>query len=212
MKLTKLKQLAAVVALAGASSGAMATCSSEPYIGSICYTAASFCPAGPYMQANGQMLPISQYSAVFALLGTNFGGDGRVTFGLPDLRGRAVVGSGQAPGLSNVNLAEARGTESTTLLQRNLPPAAPTTVNIAVNTVAGTQTSPASGNTYLGASGAGPGAATIWSNASGTPVNLSGVSVTGGSSGGQGVPVSTLPPELGMTACIAVQGLFPSRP
>jgi microcystin-dependent protein len=210
MKFRKIRQLAAVAALACASTGAMATCSSEPYIGSICYTAANFCPNG-YFAANGGVQSIPQYSALFSLLGTNFGGNGTSTFGLPDLRGRAPVAAGQGPGLTNVVLGQSRGAEGVNLALSNLPPAPPATVSIAVNTVAGSQTSPANGNTYLGASGAGPGAATVWSNASGSPVNLSGVTVTGGASG-QGLPVNTLSPQLGLTACIAWSGLYPSRP
>lgn len=213
MKFAKLNQLAVVAALVSASTGVMATCSDQPYMGSVCYTAANYCPSPYYAPAQGQIVAVSSNSALFSLLGCTFGGNCQTTFAYPDLRGRAAVGSGQGPALSNVALGQARGAETVTLVQSNLPAAAPTTVNIAVNTTPSSQTSPASGNAYLGASpAAGPGQATIWSNTSSTPVNLAGVTVTGGSSGGQSAPVYTIPPELGMTACIAVQGLYPSRP
>lgn len=207
----RLTGIAAGLALAATlSSTPAAACGVEPYLGEICTFGFTFCPRG-YLAADGSILSIASNSALFSLLGTTYGGNGTTTFALPDLRGRAAIGTGQGPGLSNVVIGEVRGSETVTLTTANLPAAAPTTVSIAVNTDAGTQTSPAGGNTYLGASGPGPGAATIWSNASGNPVNLSGVTVSGGS-GGQNYPVNNLPPELGVTVCIATQGVYPSRP
>lgn len=73
---------------------AHATCVEEPHIGSICFTATSFCPRD-YLPAEGQLLAITQYTALFSFLGTIYGGDGRMTFGLPDLRGTFPVGVGQ---------------------------------------------------------------------------------------------------------------------
>ncbi|MDD5388264.1 MAG: tail fiber protein [Gallionellaceae bacterium] len=186
-------------------------CSSEPFIGSICITASTFCPSPLYLPANGATLPINQYSPLFALIGTTYGGNGTTNFMLPNLNGRVPVGAGA--GLSPVILGQTRGAESTTLLQSNLPAAAPLTVTVAVNSDPGTATSPAGGNARLGASAAGgPSSATMWSAAAANPVNMAGVSVSGGLSGGGSVPIATLPPELGVNYCIAVQGLFPSRP
>ena len=68
-------------------------CSSEEYIGSICYTAAQFCPAG-FVPADGRSLNIQQYNALYSLLNTVYGGDGKTTFNVPDLRGRVAVGQG----------------------------------------------------------------------------------------------------------------------
>jgi microcystin-dependent protein len=69
-----------------ASSRAEASCVPQPYLASICITAASFCPKG-YLDASGQMLPIAQNTALFSLIGTTYGGDGKVTFALPKLNG-----------------------------------------------------------------------------------------------------------------------------
>jgi len=209
-------RLATTLAL---SSGFLCTaeataCSSEPFIGSICITANSFCPSPNYLPANGATLPINQYTPLFALVGTTYGGNGQTTFMLPNLNGRVPVGAGAAgPGLSPVSLGQTRGVEATSLLQSNLPPAAPLTVNVAVNSDPGTAASPAGGNTRLGASPAsGPTSALMWSAAAANPVNLAGVTASGGLAGGGSVPVNTLPPELGLNYCIAVQGIFPSRP
>jgi microcystin-dependent protein len=139
--------------------------------------------------------------------------DGRSTFMLPDLRGRVPVGVSMGAGLTNVNLGQTRGMETTTLLLSNLPAAAPLTVNVAVTTDAGNSNSSAGGNTRLGASPSGsPTAANIWSATSANTVNLAGVSASGGLTGGGGVPINTLSPELGVNYCIAVQGVFLMRP
>jgi microcystin-dependent protein len=188
-------------------------CSTEPYIGTICATTYNFCPSPEYLPAQGQTLQINQYQALFALIGTNYGGDGRTNFVLPDLRGRVPVGMGQGAGLSNVTLGQKRGAEAVALNQSNLPAAVPLTVNVAVNTGVGGSTTPAGGNAFLGASPAsGPTSATMWSNAAASPVNLSGVTASGGLTGGNSNPVATLSPELGFNYCIAVQGIFPQRP
>lgn len=89
-----------------------AACGSEPYIGEVCTFTFGWCPQG-YAAANGQMLPINQNQALYSLLGTTYGGDGRTNFALPDLRGRVVVGAGAgAPGLPAVTLGQKRGAES----------------------------------------------------------------------------------------------------
>ncbi len=82
--------LALGMATAGLSGTAEASCSMEAHLGSVCMTAATFCPRGT-TEAKGQLLAISQYSALFSLLGTRYGGDGRTTFALPDLQASAPV-------------------------------------------------------------------------------------------------------------------------
>jgi len=94
--------------------------SSEPLLGSMCVFAGNFAPRG-YALAQGQLLPISQYSALFSILGTTYGGDGRTTFALPDTRGRAVIGQGQGPGLSDYRLGEKGGVETVTLTVAQMP-------------------------------------------------------------------------------------------
>ncbi|WP_417528666.1 phage tail protein [Marinomonas shanghaiensis] len=95
-------------------------CSTEPYIGSVCVMATDYCPRG-YSVAAGQTNTISSNQVLFALLGYNFGGDNRTTFGYPDLRGRAPIGTGQAPGLTNFNLANKVGQEAHTLALSQMP-------------------------------------------------------------------------------------------
>ena len=82
----------------------------DPFIGEIMLVPYSFCPRG-WAETNGQLLSISQYSALFSLLGTTYGGNGRTNFGLPDLRGRVAVGQGLGPGLRSRNLGQRGGKE-----------------------------------------------------------------------------------------------------
>jgi len=91
-----------------------------PFIGEIGLFAGTFAPGG-WALAAGQLLPISQYTALFSLLGTTFGGDGRTTFALPDLRGALAVGEGQGPGLSLWSLGQRTGVEALTLTQAQMP-------------------------------------------------------------------------------------------
>lgn len=93
---------------------------SEPYIGEITLYPYNFAPRN-WAFCNGQILSIAQNTALFSLLGTTYGGNGTVTFALPDLRGRAAISAGQGPGLSNRTLGETVGTETVTLTTANLP-------------------------------------------------------------------------------------------
>src|SRR5688500_11003384 len=94
--------------------------SAEPFLSELRIFSFDFAPGG-WAQCNGQLLPINQNQALFSLLGTTFGGDGRTTFALPDLRGRAIVGNGQGPGLSSYALGQRGGSESVTLAETQLP-------------------------------------------------------------------------------------------
>lgn len=82
----------------------------DPYLASVDIFAGNFAPRG-WAFCEGQLLPISQYSAVFSLVGTTYGGDGRTTFGLPDLRGRVAIGTGNGPGLTSRPLGQKAGGE-----------------------------------------------------------------------------------------------------
>lgn len=84
---------------------------STPFLGSILSVAFNFAPKG-YISCNGQLLPINQNQALFALLGTTYGGNGIQTFGLPNLQGRAALSSGQGPGLQNYVLGRIAGAQS----------------------------------------------------------------------------------------------------
>lgn len=85
----------------------------EPFLGEIMQFGGTFCPRG-WAKTDGQLLPIAQNSALFSLLGTTYGGDGRTTFALPDFRGRVAVAPGTGPGLSPYRLGQKGGTETNT--------------------------------------------------------------------------------------------------
>ena len=106
----------------------------EFYIGEIIIGGWTFCPRGT-AEADGQLIAITQNEALFSLYGTNFGGDGRTTFGLPDMRGRSPVHVGQGPGLANRQLGQKGGTQSVTLTQNQMPSHTHTVTSTATTTV-----------------------------------------------------------------------------
>lgn len=161
---------------------------------------------------NGSQMQIQQYNALYALLGTNFGGNGTTTFGLPDLRGRQIIGMGQGPGLSNRMVGQSFGAESATLTAGNLPPHNHTLTASNTDSANLTQT-PAPGWT-LGAAAS----VTTARPAVTTPVQMYGspnpanpVPSAPTSVAGSGTPVTTMPPALCLNFCIALMGIFPSR-
>ena len=93
---------------------------SEPFVGEIRMFAGNFAPRG-HALCDGQLLAVAQNDALFSLLGTIYGGDGRTTFGLPDLRGRVPIHAGQGPGLSNRRLGNKGGLEAVTLAEAHMP-------------------------------------------------------------------------------------------
>lgn len=224
--------LACAIALPLIAAQPAAACGSEPTLGEICTFGFNFCPQG-FLPANGSLVSINQNQALFSLLGVYYGGDGRTTFGVPDLRGRAVVGTGQGAGLSNVNLGQMRGAEQATLsvnqmpnhthaTQYTSPSVTQPTVNVAVTAkLAGATAGTPAATLQLGDTGRAP--IYVASSAAGNNVALAGVSATASgvalSGGGVAIaatggnqPVATLPPELGLTVCIASQGIYPMRP
>ncbi|NML18670.1 phage tail protein [Azohydromonas sp. G-1-1-14] len=208
-----LRAVAAAAVLGGASLGAQA-CADTPFLGQICTFAFNFCPTN-FLPANGQELLIQQNTALFSLLGTQFGGNGTTTFKLPDLRGRAAVNQGQGPGLSPVLMGQVSGVETTTLTVNQLPNhthamGGSVTVNALTTETAGATGAPAAGANTIGKIGAGSPAYYAYNAAKAVPVpaTLSGsIGATGGSQ-----PVSVLDPRLGMNFCIAVNGIYPPRP
>ncbi|RZK50946.1 MAG: phage tail protein, partial [Hymenobacter sp.] len=116
----------------------------DPILGEIRAVGFPFAPRG-WALCQGQSLPISQNTALFSLLGTTYGGDGRTTFNLPDLRGRLVVNAGQAPGLSRYVPGQTGGTETVGLTAAQLPAHTHSLAGLAVhvNSNAGNSTSPA---------------------------------------------------------------------
>ena len=171
----------------------------DPYIGALMpmagKTPGGTCPRG-WLPAEGQLLRIQSYTALFSLLGFSYGGDGQTTFGLPDLRGRTAVGVGQGPGLSQLDQGEQGGNDRTTLLLPNLP-----AHNLAATTVTATHAAPDATRTLAQAQNAGLYAS------GGTPVTLAQSGVAG-----QSQPVPTMSPYLTIIWCIATEGAFPPRP
>ncbi len=171
----------------------------SPFLGMIALFGFNFPPRG-WAICNGQLLSISQNSALFALLGTIYGGNGVTTFGLPDLRGRVPLGVGQGPGLSNYVQGQVGGTENTTLVAANLP-AHTHTVN--ASTDIASVGSPA-GNS-LGASARGGITPYVVGNANQVAMGATTSSV------GSNTAINNMQPYLTMNYCIALEGIFPSR-
>ena len=164
----------------------------EPFIGQIIMFGGNFAPRG-WALCDGQLLPINQYTALFSILGTTYGGDGRVTFGLPDLRGRVAMHAGNGPGLTPRSLGFASGTETNTLNTTQLP-----SHNHAIpNKEEGDTDNP--DNAFIAGDG---------TNAFGTTSdgNLNSTSNTGGNQ-----PVNNMPPFRTVNYIIALIGTFPSR-
>jgi len=171
----------------------------EPFLGQIMSFAGNFAPVY-WMQCTGQLMSISQNTALFSLLGTQFGGNGQTTFALPDLRGRRIIGQGQGPGLQMYDIGEASGTETKTLLTSNLPPHNHI-ISLQCDVENSGETNPQ--NNYLGTSGESIYSAGASSRMATLPLACS---ITGGSQ-----PFNILTPYLALTQCIAVEGIYPSR-
>ena len=160
----------------------------------------TFAPKG-WMTCQGQILSIAQYSALFSLLGTNYGGDGRTTFGLPDLQGRRVIGQGNSPSVGNYVVGQKAGVESTTVLLSQLPTHIHT-VAVKANQIASETNDPQ--NNYFG--GGGPNNYTAT-----TPDVTMNPAETVATSVGGSQPMNIQAPYLAMYYNICTQGIFPSR-
>ena len=118
--LKKIAALAAPIALAFGMSTATPAKAQDGYVGQMMLVGFNFCPRG-WATADGQLLPVAGNSALFSLIGTYYGGDGRTTFGLPDLRGRVPMHMGTGPGLRQRRIGERLGAETQTLSIANMP-------------------------------------------------------------------------------------------
>jgi microcystin-dependent protein len=168
---------------------------SDQFVGEIRMGGWNFAPTG-WAACDGQLLPISQNTALFSLLGTNFGGDGRSTFGLPNLQGMIPFCQGQGPGLSQYVVGEEDGTAAVTLQTSQIPGH---THQAVASTAAGNSPS-ASGNDWAETRGRLYGASTS------ITMNPAALATTGGSQ-----PHNNLPPYLVVTFVIALTGIFPPR-
>ena len=181
----------------------------DPFLGEIRLFACNYAPAN-WATCQGQLMAISQNAALFSLLGTTYGGDGRTTFALPNLVDRIQVGAGQGTGLSNYPPGTVAGTTSVTLTNQQMP--------------AHTHTLPAGGNvtqplapsptSYLAqpaGQGHSPGAALYVTGATQAGSSVTMASTMAGVAGSS-QPHSNQSPYLSLNYCIALQGIFPQRP
>jgi microcystin-dependent protein len=174
---------------------------SNPFVAEIRIFTGNFAPKG-WALCDGQLLPISQNTALFSLLGTTYGGDGKSNFALPNLQGCAPLQAGQGPGLSLRDLGETGGEQTVTLLQTEMPSHS----HSAQGSTGSNQITPVN-NAW--ASGAKLGGGNLYfptTPASNVQMNPFGTSITGGN-----LPHNNMPPFLGLTFIIALQGVFPAR-
>ncbi len=181
--MNRLLRTACVFFLLGSTVSAVPAFAQEPYLGEIRLFGFTFCPRG-WAEASGQILPIAEYQALYALFGTTYGGNGVTFFLLPDLRGRAPIHVGQGPGLSSYDLGQTGGVERVTLTVNEMP----------LHTHAITELTDANGTEegIVMRSGAGDQPATT-------------------TSVGGGLSHENRSPFLAMRYCVAIEGIFPSR-
>jgi microcystin-dependent protein len=179
---------------------------SSPFVAEITIYPFNFAPKG-WAFCRGQLLPLSQNTALFSLLGTTYGGDGKSTFALPNFMNNVGIGAGQGPGLSDYFLGQESGTSSVSLLQTEMPSHAHP---FNANTSQGTTLTAT--NAML--SGAFTGSKTVnyvgnYMTTANPTTNMSpnAIGLMGGNQ-----PHENQQPYLGLSYCIALQGVFPARP
>lgn len=171
----------------------------DPFVAEIRIFPFNFAPKG-WAWCDGQLMPLSQNTALFSLLGTTYGGDGKSNFALPDLQGRAPMHPGQGPGLSLHDLGETGGSETVTLLESETP--AHTHSVLAQNNPLGSQAVP-TGNSFTR-----PASGNLYDATSTVPVAMAPESLA---PAGGDQPHNNLQPYLTFYFCIALQGVFPPR-
>jgi microcystin-dependent protein len=171
----------------------------DPFVAEIRIFPFKFAPKG-WAFCNGQIMPLSQNTALFALLGTTYGGDGKSTFALPDLQGNAAMHPGQGQGLSLHDLGEIGGSQFVTLLESEIP--------AHQHTLRGANTqgdNPTPGGNIL----ARPGATNIYQQ--NPSANLVAMAPQALPPAGGGLPHNNMQPYLTFNYCLALQGVFPPR-
>jgi microcystin-dependent protein len=169
----------------------------EAYIGLITMFAGNFAPRG-WALCNGQLMSIAQNTALFSILGTTYGGDGQVTFALPNLQGRVPIHPGQSPGTTNYSLGETAGVENVTLLANNMP--------AHNHTVAATETASSSDPKDMVPANESASRTSIYGTPDGTTMAAGMIGLAGGSQ-----PFSIVQPFQCINFIICTEGLFPSR-
>ena len=173
----------------------------DPFIAEIRVVGFNFPPTG-WAQCNGQLLPISQNTALFALLGTTYGGDGKSTFALPNIQGGVVVHPGQGQGLSEYFEGQQGGAQTLTLLQSEMPVHS----HAARATIDDGQFQAPAPDRALAVSNPG------FAYQSNTSQNLTQMNVQALGISGESLPHNNLQPYLVLNFVIALQGIFPQRP
>lgn len=178
---------------------------SDQFVAEIRIFPFNFPPTG-WAFCDGQLMPISQNTALFALLGTVYGGDGKSTFALPDMQGNAPMQPGQGQGLSDRVLGEMSGVESITLLQSEMP--LHTHQALAQGTDdTGNATTPVANTWAKLGGGRGGGGFNLYHTAASGNMSVQAIAPAGG-----GLPHNNMQPYLTLNFCIALQGIFPQRP
>lgn len=176
--------------------GTGTTSANQPFIGEVAWVPYNFAPRG-WAFCDGQLLPIASNTALFSLLGTTYGGDGRTTFGLPDVRSRTLIHEGHGPGLTSRPLGQKGGEESVTLNESQMPSHTHTQM---ASSGSATDTSPA-GNVL-----ASPSRTRIYDDTANVAMDGSVIGNAGGN-----LPHNNMQPYTTLNCIIALQGIFPSR-
>jgi microcystin-dependent protein len=174
---------------------------SEPFLGEIRMFAGNFPPKN-WAFCNGQIMPISQNTALFSLLGTNYGGNGSTNFGLPNLQGSVPIHWGQGPGLSNRDIGETGGASTVTLIMTEM---APHSHSPSANNAAGTETAPT--NAFWAQSSSRDKQNAPGNTTPVVPMAPAALDPVGGSQAHE-----NMAPYLAVSYIIALAGIFPSRP
>lgn len=205
MTLKKISMIAAAAASMALlpTTQANAQAASTQFLGQLMLNGSNFCPRD-WANADGQLLPIAQNTALFSLFGTIYGGDGRTTFALPDLRSRVPIHTGTGPGLSNYQQGSRGGVESVALTGAQVGPHTHTALLLAEGQTAADSTNPAGNALARGAqiysNDAAPDAADA--------LHPQSIAVA---SGGGGQPHYNVQPYLTLRWCVALQGIYPPR-
>ncbi|WP_217177054.1 phage tail protein [Streptomyces sp. AC495_CC817] len=173
----------------------------DPYVGEIRTVGFSYAPTG-WALCSGQLVPISQNTALFSLLGTNYGGDGKTTFALPNLNGTIPIGQGEGPGLTPRTIGEQGGTTAVSLISTEMP-----SHRHAANAVAAAGDSSDPEQRVWAQQRYGRGTRKVYAAASNTLMAPESLAMAGSSAGH-----NNMPPYLGMYYIICLRGIFPPRP
>jgi microcystin-dependent protein len=190
--------IASLSALAGLHAMPVAA-QADPFIGQVMCAGFNFAPRG-WAEMNGQLLPIASNTALFSLLGTQYGGNGVTTFALPDMRGRALLHAGAGPGLTSRDQGEQGGSEANTLAVANLPPHTHSFAPLG-------STNDANSVSPAGKVAASKARTTLYTD----PSNIVPMAIGTTSTTGSGIPVNNMQPYVTLKCFIALFGIFPAR-